>query len=355
MGTSLDELAYLINLMEAREQQACFQNHIPLLFCNFCGSKYHSMDACPILFDTSFIGMNQFVGVEDNSQFQQHMQSLKFMKVQPDHVEQIVSIDHQIQENKMSHDNVQPVAPLEVMQCDTSLDDSPGEPIKTLFASSHEHKVNSMNSSECVKEITPQNALQSDLDELHTSLEVDKSSEIFACECGVCNVCLEINVAILGEEILIPAATCADFQENSVTIEFDTKSVDLCRKQPLSIAGKMLVEPLIKPPNMPLSFTICIPILSGSQANYEFCDFYAFVSAGSPYVLDIPPKPPDFVLIYKYTCYLLFPISCIRSVERRHQNHQTWKLHKLHLKTLGCVPSFTLTLCLLLHCGQCLI
>ncbi|GAU15609.1 hypothetical protein TSUD_108680 [Trifolium subterraneum] len=87
-------------------------------------------------------------------------------------------------------------------------------------------------------------------------------------------------IAILGEEILIPAITCADFQENSVTIEFDTKSVDLSRKQPLFIAGKMLVEPLIKPRNMLLSFTICAPILSGSQANYEFCDFYAFVSAG---------------------------------------------------------------------------
>jgi hypothetical protein len=208
MGTSLDELAYLINLMEAREQQACFQNHIPLLFCNFCGSNYHSMDACPILFDTSFIGMNQFVGVEDNSQFQQHMQSLKFMKVQPDHVEQIVSIDHQIQENKMSHDNVQPVAPLAVMQCDTSLDDSPGEPIETLFSSSHEHKINNINSSECMKESTLQNFLQSDLDEL-TSLEVEKSSEIFVCECGVCNICHEINAAILGEDILLPPTTCA--------------------------------------------------------------------------------------------------------------------------------------------------
>ncbi|CAJ2642405.1 unnamed protein product [Trifolium pratense] len=247
------------------------------------------------------------------------MQSLQVMKVQPDHVEQIVSINHQIQENKMSHDNVQPVAPLEVMQCDTSLNDSPGEPIKTLFASSHEHKVNSMNSSECVKEITPQNALQSDLDELHTSLEVDKSFEIFSCECGVCNVCLEINAAILGEDILMQTTTCAEIQTNSITLEVDTKNVDFSRKQLLPIAKKLLVEPRIKPRNMQSSFTIYAslpPILPDSPVNCGFCDFHAFDSAGSLFVLAIPPKPPDFVLLCKFTCCLLFLVSYVRSAAR---------------------------------------
>ncbi|MCI37732.1 hypothetical protein A2U01_0058958, partial [Trifolium medium] len=40
-------------------------------------------------------------------------------------VAQLVSTVHQIQENKMFHDDVQPVALLEVIQCDTCLDDSP--------------------------------------------------------------------------------------------------------------------------------------------------------------------------------------------------------------------------------------
>jgi hypothetical protein len=88
----------------------------------------------------------------------------------------------------MFHDNVQPVALLEVMQCDTSLDETLGEPIKTLFVSSDEHT----NSSECMNEIIPQNSLKSDLDELYASFEVDKSFEIFYCQCDVYNICHEI-------------------------------------------------------------------------------------------------------------------------------------------------------------------
>ncbi|MCI85457.1 hypothetical protein A2U01_0106736, partial [Trifolium medium] len=45
-------------------------------------------------------------------------------------------------------------------------------------------------------------------------------------------------------------------------------------------------------------------------------DFHTFVITGLPYVLAIPPKPPDFLLISKFTCYLLLPVSCIRSAER---------------------------------------
>ncbi|MCI42675.1 hypothetical protein A2U01_0063912, partial [Trifolium medium] len=70
---------------------------------------------------------------------------------------------------------------------------------------------------------------------------------------------------------------------------------------------------------MQWSFTICAsppPILFDSRANCGFCDFHAIVIASSPYVLAIPSKPPNFVLISKFTCYLLLPISCIRSVER---------------------------------------
>jgi hypothetical protein len=110
------------------------------------------------------------------------------------------------------------------------------------------------NSSECMNEIIPQNSLKCDLDDLYASLEVDKSFENFACECGICNVCHEIGAAILGEDILIPTTTCTENQGNSTTLEFDTKNVDFSHKQPLSIAEKLLVEPPIKQCNMQLSF-----------------------------------------------------------------------------------------------------
>jgi hypothetical protein len=107
---------------------------------------------------------------EYNKQMDEWMQSsLQSLAVQ---VEQIVSNTHQIQE-KMLHDDVQPVALLEVMQCD-SLDETPGEPIETMFVSSDEHKVSNKNSSEYMKAITPQNFLNSDLDELYTSLDTTK-------------------------------------------------------------------------------------------------------------------------------------------------------------------------------------
>ncbi|WJX61951.1 hypothetical protein P8452_46998 [Trifolium repens] len=218
----------------------------------------------------------------------------------------------------MLHDDVQPVALLEVMQYD-SLDETPGEPIETMFVSSDEHKVSNKNSSEYMKAITPQNFLNTDLDELYTSLEVDKSLEIFACECGVCNICREISAAILGEDILMPTTTCAEIPTNSITLEVDTKSVDVSRKQPFSIAKRLLVEPVIKPHNKHLSFTICAPlphVLSDSQTKCGFSNFHTFASAGLPYVLTIPPKPPYFLLISRFTCYLLFPVSCIRSPER---------------------------------------
>jgi hypothetical protein len=182
-----------------------------------------------------------------------------------------------------------------------------------------EQKINNLNSSECMKEITPQNFFKSDLDELYTSLEVDKSLEIFPCECGVCNVCCEINAAILGEDILMPTTTCAEIQNNSILVEFDTKSVDVSRNRPFSILEKLLAEPLIEPHKMQWSFAIRAslpPILYDSQANCGFCDFHTFVSAGLSYVLAIPPKPPDLLLIFKFTCCLFSPVSYIRSVER---------------------------------------
>jgi hypothetical protein len=163
-----------------------------------------------------------------------------------------------------------------------------------------------------MEEITPQNFLKSHIDELYTSLEVDKSSEIFACKCGVCNVCHEINAAIVGEEILMSTTTCARIQKNSIVVEFDTKSVDVSRNQQLPIVEKLLVEPLIKPRNMQLSFIICAslpPVLSNSQFKCGFCDFHAFVSAGLPYVLAIPPKPPNCLLKGKFACYLLHVYS----------------------------------------------
>jgi hypothetical protein len=181
MGDSLDQLAYILSCLEAREQQSYYQNHIPLAICNIC-SNFHGSNACPLLLDTTFCGETQFVGnfqgqyyQEQNSylaeqpiwshpQFQQNdslvlepQPSLEEMIKQMDEynkqmdewmqsslqslavqVEQIVSNAHQIQE-KMLHDDVQPVALLEVMQCD-SIDETPGEPIETIFVSSDEHE-----------------------------------------------------------------------------------------------------------------------------------------------------------------------------------------------------------------------
>ncbi|KAK2449864.1 hypothetical protein QL285_009019 [Trifolium repens] len=264
-----------------------------MVMCNICSSSFHISDACPILLDTAFCGETQFVGnfqgqyyQEQNSylaeqpiwshpQFQQidslvvepqlsleemikqidenHKQrdeqiqsSLQSLAVQ---VEKIVSTAHQLQEKKMFHDDVQPVALLEVMQCDTSLEETP---------------------------------------------------------------------AIVGEEILMPTTTCARIQKKLIVVEFDTKSVDVSSNQQLPIVENLLVESLIKPRNMQLSFAICAslpPILSVSQANSELCDFHAFAIAGLPYVHAIPPKPPDFSLISKFTCYLLFPIPRVRSLE----------------------------------------
>ncbi|MCI28984.1 hypothetical protein A2U01_0050188 [Trifolium medium] len=117
----------------------------------------------------------------------------------------------------------------------------------------------------------------------------------------------------------MPTTTCAENSASSITLKVDTKSVDVSRKQPLSIAKRLLVEPLIKPSNMQWSFAICAslpPILTDSQSNCGFCDFHAIVIAGSTYVLAIPPKPPDLLLISKFTCCLFLPVSYIRSVER---------------------------------------
>jgi hypothetical protein len=296
---SLDELPYLVNLMEAGGQQAWSQNHIPLGICKICSSNFHVSDACPILLDTNICGETQVVGdlqgqyyweqnsyleeqpiwsyqqsqqnvsadtlsyLEDiikqmnennkrmdeyNKQMDEQMQSsLQSLAVQ---VEQIVSTTHQFQEKKMFHDDVQHVALLEVMQCDTSLEETP---------------------------------------------------------------------AIVGEEILMPTTTCARIQKNLIVVEFDTKSVDVSSNQQLPIVENLLVESLIKPRNMQLSFAICAslpPILSVSQANSELCDFHAFAIAGLPYVHAIPPKPPDCLLKGKFACYLLLPVTYIRSVER---------------------------------------
>ncbi|CAJ2642326.1 unnamed protein product [Trifolium pratense] len=157
--------------------------------------------------------------------------------------------------------------------------------------------------------IPQESKVQSDLDELYAALGIDQSAEIFSCECGICNVCLEINAAILGEDILMLTTTCAEIQTNSITLEVDTKNVDFSRKQLLPIVEKLLVEPLIKPHDKQLFFTIYAslpPILSDSQAQFGFSVFHVFVIAGPPY----------FVLLYKFTWYLLFLVSCVRSAER---------------------------------------
>ncbi|WJX45465.1 hypothetical protein P8452_32347 [Trifolium repens] len=46
------------------------------------------------------------------------------------------------------------------------------------------------------------------------------------------------------------------------------------------------------------------------------CDTSLDETPGLPYVHAIPPKPPDFSLISKFTCYLLFLIPRVRSLER---------------------------------------
>jgi hypothetical protein len=76
-------------------------------------------------------------------------------------------------------------------------------------------------------------------------------------------------VTFACEDILMPQTTCAEIQKNSIVVEFDDKSVDFSYNKPVSIADKLLVELLITPCNMQLSFTICVslpPILSDSQA-----------------------------------------------------------------------------------------
>ncbi|CAJ2661899.1 unnamed protein product [Trifolium pratense] len=182
--------------------------------------------------------------------------------------------------------------------------------ICSVYAKINDNHVATNSTDTINTETGPQESkVQSDLDELYAALGIDQSAEIFSCECGICNVCLEINAAILGEDILMLPTTCAQIQENSIAVDFDTKSVDLSYHRPFSIAKKLLVEPLIKPHNMQLFFTIYAslpPILSDSQAQFGFSVFHVFVIAGPPY----------FVLLYKFTCYLLFLVSCVHSAER---------------------------------------
>src|SRR4030042_6368021 len=79
------------------------------------------------------MAVNNLQFQQDNLKFQQTTTaSIKDLRAQ---VEQLVSSAHQIQGNKMLHDNVQPIAPLEVISCDASFDETPGEPIEILFVS----------------------------------------------------------------------------------------------------------------------------------------------------------------------------------------------------------------------------
>ena len=263
------------------------------------------------------MAVNNLQFQQDNLKFQQTTTaSIKDLRAQ---VEQLVSTVHQIQENKMLHDNVQPIAPLEVISCDASLDETPGEPIEILFVSPDEHELSKKISSECMKEIIPKNSLKFDQDEFYTTLEIDKPLENFACECGVCDSCREINAAISGEGMLILTTTCAEIKENSINVECETRKVDFIHEQPFSIEHKLLVEPLIKTYNMQLSFNNCAsppPNLCASQAKYGFPKFQTFVITGLPYVKAIPPKPPDLSVMSEFAYYLLLPISYVRSAER---------------------------------------
>src|SRR4051812_21217291 len=62
MGDSLEQLAYLINLMESREHQSCYQNHIRLALAIFVLQIFHGNDSCPMLLDTNFYSEAQMVG-----------------------------------------------------------------------------------------------------------------------------------------------------------------------------------------------------------------------------------------------------------------------------------------------------
>src|SRR4030042_6145112 len=82
------------------------------------------------------MAVNNLQFQQDNLKFQQTTTaSIKNLRAQ---VEQVVSTVHQIQQNKMLHDNVHPITTLEVISCDASLDENSGEPIKTLFVSPDE-------------------------------------------------------------------------------------------------------------------------------------------------------------------------------------------------------------------------
>jgi hypothetical protein len=64
MGDFTRSVGLYINLMAAREQQACFQNHIPHAICNICicSSNFHDNDTCHmLLLDTNFCGDTQIV------------------------------------------------------------------------------------------------------------------------------------------------------------------------------------------------------------------------------------------------------------------------------------------------------
>jgi hypothetical protein len=77
---SLDELAYLVNLMEAGGQQASSQNHIALGICKICSSNFHVSDACPILLDTNICGETQVVG---DLQEQYYWEQNSYLEEQP--------------------------------------------------------------------------------------------------------------------------------------------------------------------------------------------------------------------------------------------------------------------------------
>jgi len=253
----LNSLAYVVNLMTYGIHNIC--------------SKYHGNDACHMLLDTNFCGETQIVGdlqgkyyCEQNSyleeqsicsyqQFQQNQyeplevdphaelkdmikqmafnnlqfqqDNLQFQEttaasfnVIQEQIGQLVSTFHQTQNNKMLHDDVQHIPLLKVIACDVSFDETPGEPNKTSYVSCDDHKLNKKISSECMKEIVPQTFLDYDQDEFYSVLEIEKSLEISACECGVCNTCHDISASILGEDRLMLTTTCAKIKEDSINV-----------------------------------------------------------------------------------------------------------------------------------------
>ncbi|MCH92672.1 hypothetical protein A2U01_0013613, partial [Trifolium medium] len=118
--------------MEDSWNQLAYPNHSPTVICNSQGQYYWEQNS--YIEEQPIWPYQQF---QQNESVETSLQSYleEIFKPMADAVSslqdiavqatQLASTVHQIQKNRMSHDDVQPAALLEVRQCDTSLDETP--------------------------------------------------------------------------------------------------------------------------------------------------------------------------------------------------------------------------------------